>query len=157
MTSFIRPALPRDYDAILPLAGEVHAQHAAALPTVFRTDACALPRAYFDELLANDTATIYVAEVGDAIVGFAIFTVFEAPPYEILVPRRIAFVESIVVTLAHRGKGIGRGLMQAAIAWGRARGAHSLELAVWEFNREAIAFYEHLGLASVQRTMGLDL
>ena len=56
-----------------------------------------------------------------------------------------------------RGKGIGRTLVDAAMGWGRARGATALELVVWEFNQAALAFYERLGLATIHRTMRLEL
>jgi hypothetical protein len=45
--------------------------------------------------------------------------------------------------------------MHAAIAW--AKGADRLSLQVWEFNQEARAFYQQLGLETLQRTMALPL
>ena len=80
-----------------------------------------------------------------------------APPFEILVPHRTVFINSMVVTAEQRGKGIGRTLVDAAMGWGRARGATALELVVWEFNQAALAFYERLGLATIHRTMRLEL
>jgi GNAT superfamily N-acetyltransferase len=159
VTSVIREALSADYPALVPIADEVHALHAGAHPSIFRSvgSGSSLPRAYFDELLAGDASTIQVAEVEDIIVGFAIVNIFDAPPFEVLVPRRTVFIDSMVVTKAQRGKGIGRALVDVASAWGRARGATTLELTVWEFNRAAMAFYEGLGLATIHRTMKLEL
>lgn len=151
----IRAALPTDYPALASLSDEVPALHAAALPALFHPAgrASSLPPGWFDDLLSRDRATIQVADMAGTIVGFAIVEVFDAPPFEVLVPRRTVFIASMVVTAAQRGQGIGRALVAAAVAWGRTQGATALELAVWEFNQAARTFYERLGLATSQRTM----
>jgi GNAT superfamily N-acetyltransferase len=155
----IREAVPADYPALTPIADEVHALHAAAHPRIFQPvgSGSSLPQAWFDDLLAGDMSTILVAEIEHTIVGFVIANVFDTPPFEVLVPRRVVFIDSMAVTAAQRGKGIGRALLEAASAWGRAKGATNLELTVWEFNRSALAFYERLGLTTIHRTMQLDI
>ncbi len=159
MAFSIREAVPTDYPDLVPIADEVHALHAAAHPAIFRPvgSGSSLPPAYFDDLLARETSTIHVAEVTGTVVGFAIVSVFDAPPYEVLVPRRTVFVESMVVTASQRGRGIGRALLDAATVWGRAKDATDLELVVWEFNQPARALYERLGLTPIHRTMHREL
>ncbi len=155
VTYSIRDAVPTGYPALVPIADEVHTLHAAAHASIFQSveRASSLPQAHFDDLLAGDTSTIQVAEIAGRIVGFAIVSVFDAPPFEVLIPRRIVFIDNMVVTEAHRGQGIGQALLDAAIEWGRARGATTLELTVWEFNQRAKALYERLGLTTLHRTM----
>ena len=159
VTISIREAVPADDAALGRISDEVHKLHATAHPSLFRPvgSGNSLPQAYFDDLLASGTSTILVADIEDTVVGFVIANVFDAPPFEVLVPRRIVFIDSMVVTAAQRGKGIGRALVDATIAWGRSRGAAYLELTVWEFNRSARAFYEQLGLATIHSTMHLDI
>ncbi len=53
--------------------------------------------------------------------------------------------------------GIGRRLMDEAQAWASARGATSIELNVYEFNEDAIAFYERLGYRTLSRKMSKEL
>ncbi|HEY0605472.1 MAG TPA: GNAT family N-acetyltransferase [Herpetosiphonaceae bacterium] len=155
----IREAVAADYPALTPIADEVHRLHATAHPAIFQPveRASSLPQAYFDDLLSGESSTIQVAEIAGAIVGFAIVNVFDAPPFEVVVPRRIVFIDSMVVTEAQRGRGIGQALVEAAIAWGRARGATTLELTVWEFNDRARALYERLGLTTIHRTMQREI
>ena len=155
----IRETVPTDYSGLVPIAAEVHMLHYAAHPSIFQPveRASPLPRVYFDELLADDMSTIQVAEIAGAIVGFVIVKVFDTPPIETLVPRRILSINSMVVTGAQRGKGIGQALVEAAIVWGRAKGATTLELTVWEFNQRAKALYERLGLTTIYHKMQRNL
>jgi GNAT superfamily N-acetyltransferase len=155
----IREAMLSDYARLASLSDEVHALHAAAHPTIFRQveRGKSLAKGWFDELLSNDATTIQIAEVEGIIAGFAIVEVVDAPPVEILVPARTAFVQSMVVTETRRGQGIGRALIEAAKVWSRAKGATALELTVWEFNQPARTFYERLGFTSLHRTMIVEL
>ena len=52
---------------------------------------------------------------------------------------------AILVTNAERGAGLGRALMETAIAWGRAIGLAKLSLRVFPDNHPAIALYRSLG------------
>lgn len=44
-----------------------------------------------------------------------------------------------------RGQGVGRALLEAAIAWARERGAHKMTLQAWPHNHAAIGLYERAG------------
>ncbi|MFT4414310.1 GNAT family N-acetyltransferase [Fredinandcohnia humi] len=46
-------------------------------------------------------------------------------------------------------KGIGRSLLHACIEWAKKKGATSLELNVWEFNKSAISFYQSIGFETI--------
>ena len=54
-------------------------------------------------------------------------------------------MDRLYVRASHRGRGLGRDLMDEAIRLGRRSGRRSLQLGVWESNTAAIAFYEHVG------------
>ena len=58
-------------------------------------------------------------------------------------------VELLTLALArsHQGRGLGRLMLEKAFEEARARGAESVWLGVWEHNRQALAFYEHMGFA----------
>lgn len=56
-----------------------------------------------------------------------------------------AGVEDVVVDEAHRGRGVGRLLLDAAEGWARARGALRLALLADETNAPALDFYDRLG------------
>ncbi|WP_144184094.1 GNAT family N-acetyltransferase [Elioraea rosea] len=56
-----------------------------------------------------------------------------------------AGMEDVVVDAAHRGRGIGRLLLEAAEAWARERGALRVALLADETNAPALDFYDRLG------------
>jgi GNAT superfamily N-acetyltransferase len=62
-------------------------------------------------------------------------------------------IEEIAVAASHRGRGIGRLLMDRIHQWGREQGITEIELQVWKRNRQAINFYEKLGYQMWRRTM----
>lgn len=157
MDPAIRGATADDYPAILPLTEEILEQHATALPGVFQTLPCPLPEPYFRALLNDRSYNVYVAEGDKRIVGLAILTVRPSLDVPMLVPQMTATIENLVVTRAFRGQGVGKALVQACVARAKEKRAALLDLLVWEFNTEAIAFYERLGMKTLNRKMSLLL
>ncbi|MFC0598524.1 GNAT family N-acetyltransferase [Streptomyces palmae] len=78
-----------------------------------------------------------VALEGDRVCG-AIAVDYEAWNH------RLA-IRDIAVAPAHRGRGMGRGLMAQALAYGRSRGARTAWLEVTDLNAPAIRAYQRMG------------
>lgn len=108
---------------------------------------------YARHLVTEDNGTVLLAEVGSDIVGLVQLAFYEGRQAPVMKSRPYAHIGDIVVTESHRKGGVGRQLMASAEAWARERGAIDLELGVWEFNKDAIAFYEALGFHTHRRTM----
>lgn len=103
---------------------------------------------YFHEALRNDT--ILVAEVNGELVGYVQFGVVKIPEVDTR-PGDQQLHRVYVDTQLH-GRGIGRELMNAALAHPRLVEANRIFLQVWEENRTAVALYESLGFRTVGRT-----
>ena len=149
----IRPATMDDHQAIVAIAIPLQEAHAQAQPTRFRAGGRPLPEAYVRELLASPLSEILVSERDGIVTGFVILKIQDASPIEILQPRRFILVDTIAVVPLYQQQGIGRSLMQAAVAWGHNHGAQDLELTVAAFNTGAIAFYESLGFVATNARM----
>lgn len=68
--------------------------------------------------------------------------------------RHVARIE-VMVDRAHRGQGVGRALMEHAIAWARENPVLSrLTLAVFADNEPAVALYRKLGFVEEGRRVG---
>lgn len=157
MSVTIRPAVKEDYPAITTIGFETQAIHAEAYPDIFRQGVSGIPLEYFTRMIESEDTTVLVAEVEQHVVGYVFLNIHDTPPYSYLMPRRVTEISDIAVLRAYNSKGIGHHLFAASVKWAKARGAVNLELQVWEFNKNAIAFYERLGMAPLNRTMALPL
>lgn len=159
MSAAVRDATRADYDRIRELFVEGDEMNFAALPDFFRrVDATRRRRdEFFDLILADDKFSLLVADEGDSVVGFAQAHIEEARRVPNLVPRETLFIDILMVTEARRGNGVGRALMERTYAWGRERDARDVELNVYEFNAQALAFYERLGYTTSSRRMWREL
>jgi GNAT superfamily N-acetyltransferase len=107
-------------------------------------------------LLDCERAAVFVARdaggtaIGMASVQLVISTAEGAPS---------AWIEDVIVSSEHRGEGIGRALLEAALGWARARGATRAQLLVDAGNAPAQRFYEKQGWSATRlaaRRRGLD-
>jgi ribosomal protein S18 acetylase RimI-like enzyme len=154
----IREAVPSDHLDLCALFEEVDALHRAHLPSIFQQPAGpARSEEHVLGLIADPSAGLFVAQVGDRLAGLVCVLLREPPEIPLFVRRRYAVVEDLVVQDAFRRAGIGRALMEHAQRWAVAQGAGSIELGVWEFNQDAIEFYRALGYDTVSRRMSKRL
>jgi ribosomal protein S18 acetylase RimI-like enzyme len=94
--------------------------------------------------------TTLVAEDGDAIVGYV---QFGDVAIEGIDPQPSdQELHQLYVDTPLQGAGIGRALMEAALAHPRLAGAKRIYLQVWERNERAVRMYERLGFRVVGTT-----
>jgi GNAT superfamily N-acetyltransferase len=96
---------------------------------------------------------VVVAELDGAAVGLAHLQVVPAIEHE----RPVARIAALVVDAQHRGRGIGRALVEELEAEARARGCGLLFLTTSELRDDAHAFYEQLGFVQSGRRYGRTL
>ena len=154
----IRQATQADYPGLCELFAEADAYHGQAVPHVFRpANGPARTPEYIADSLANENSMLFVAESAGQVVGLVQVDIREAPDHPIMMPRRYAKVDSLVVGKEFQRSGIGQSLMKRAHEWAGERGVHEVELNVWEFNQGAIALYEKLGYKTAARRMWTTL
>jgi ribosomal protein S18 acetylase RimI-like enzyme len=151
----VRAGTAADCEQVCRLLEEVDALHSEARPDIFRRAERA--RDFLAATLASPTSALLVAEEAGEVLGALRVSIQDAPDVPALVPRRLARVSDLVVRAGARRRGIGRDLMREAHRWAARNGASAVALTVFEFNRDAIAFYEDLGYAPQSRTMARDL
>jgi len=150
----IRQATAGDYDALCAIIDEVDTLHRDRMPHIFQKPPGPVrDKEYILGLLADDNVGLFVAEAEGQVAGFVHILVRDTPPWPVLVPRRLAFVDSLAVGQEFQRRGIGRALMDRAHLWAIAKGAVDVELNVFEFNQPALAFYRALGYETSTRRM----
>ncbi|HUK64428.1 MAG TPA: GNAT family N-acetyltransferase [Dongiaceae bacterium] len=108
----------------------------------------AKPDSYWLELIRSVTEpgrhAMFVAQLADTPVGMAFGLI------DVEHPAR-AHLGGMWVDPAARGRGVGRALCDAVIAWARERGLVDIVLSVTEGNTTAQALYERQGFALTGR------
>lgn len=153
----ITAATIEDYEEVNAIVKEGQDEHAEALPHIFKKVEQAIPQSYFCELLEDPACEILIAKNNNEVIGFAVMELNESPPFDTMTPRAFAYMNDFGVKNCHQGVGIGTELFKVCMEWSKNKGAASLELNVWEFNKRAIAFYEKFEMNSISRKMSLEL
>ena len=87
------------------------------------SDAEILTRKYFKSILASESIHFFIAELDKGqIVGMLTIAVYRTPS------GIKVWIEDVVVDEAHRGKGIGKELMVAAIDYSKSLGSKEIRL-----------------------------
>ncbi len=97
-------------------------------------------RTYLERLIQNPRSATWIAEDDGIMAGFAIVDWTDQPASE-----RVAYVETLEVSPAHRGRGIASGLLRRAEASAQSAGAMLIWLHVESTNHPAIRLYRAHG------------
>lgn len=140
----IRPLNAQDFAAYHALMLQVHRLHVDHRPDCY-ADCDPFDEAGFRAMLEDEKIRAYAAEQDGEVIGLAVVRMRVTPPGTPMQPRRVAFIDDVVVDEKHRGKGVGTALLkhlrEQVMDWN----ADSLELMVWSFNAPAMRLYEKAG------------
>jgi putative acetyltransferase len=139
VTVVVRPAKPEDAAALVELGEAVGREEGGWLLSSNGWRTVAEERRYLRALKRYADAAVYVAEDGGSIVGRLSLARDPNPA-----SRHVADV-GLMVAVTHRRRGIGRALLEQAVAWARGADIRKLELHVFPWNEPAIVLYERFG------------
>ena len=135
----IRRATPADAAELVALARAVGAEPERWLITASDWRGVSEERRYLRSIRRSPHAAVFVAEASEGIV--ARLSVARDPH-----PASAHVADlGLMVARSHRGRGIGRALLEQAADWARRVGVSKLELHVFPHNEPAIALYESFG------------
>jgi len=147
----IRPATRDDVPAILDLLAD---DDLASHPEATGHGPLAPYLEAFDDIAADPNSTLYVARLGERVVGtFQLFVVRQ------LAHRggRVAQIESVHVASDVRRRGIGEAMMRFACEEARRHGCHRVQLTSNKRRVDAHRFYERLGFVPSHEGFKLPL
>jgi ribosomal protein S18 acetylase RimI-like enzyme len=154
----VEPAVEADYDALCDVVAEVDRLHVENTPDVFRArTGPARSKEWLLERIRAADRTVLVARDNGVVVGMVDVFVKAPREGEGVVPRSVAVVDDVAVREAHRRRGIGRALLEAARDWAASKGAEAMQLHVWSWNAPARELYERLGYVTRGLVMELSL
>jgi GNAT superfamily N-acetyltransferase len=156
MAALIRQAMPGDEYRVAEFAIRLFDQHVEYDPERFSTFANVdgAARFYRGRFDTPDSA-VFVAKIGDEVVGFAYLERDELNYAELL--RDGAWLHDIYVDESARAEGIGRDLIKAAAEAAKRMGAEKLLLTVAAKNAIAQQVFEKAGFRPTMVEMTLNL
>jgi len=137
----VRPAEPRDADALTRLANAVSAEPEGWLISTdgeWRTPGD--ERRYLKALRRYSHAAVFVAEAEDGGLVGRLSVARDAHPAS----AHVADL-GLMVAASHRRVGVGSALLEAAVDWAHSAGIRKLELHVFPWNEPALALYRRFG------------
>ena len=159
MTAKIRPAEPRDLEALGRLGAHLMAAHYAFDPLRFLAPREGTERGYasfLGAMLREDDTRVFVATEDETVVGYVFVALEPLSWKELRGPA--GFVHDVVVAEEARRTGVATALMDAALAWLRERGAPRVVLQTASQNDAARAlFAKRFGFRETMVEMTLEL
>lgn len=102
--------------------------------------------ASFDQLLAEPGVSIYLAEEDGQAIGYIVCKSMERPETPFTFAARYLYIDQISVRPAAQRLGAGAALIKQAQSLAKELDISKMLLDSWDFNTEAHAFFESLGV-----------
>ena len=151
----IRDAVASDYAAVSDLLFDTLLYHSEIAPDEYGPpEPPGISRDAYDAILDDENQSCVVADV-DGVVGVARTRKTASAAY---VGGLVAMTSHVHVPEEHRGKGVGRALMEAIERWAADHDVPRVQLRVSQANKDAIAFYDRIDyeLMSAMMTTRLE-
>ena len=155
----IREGNTNDYIAISNLIKEVHDLHVLNRPDVYLNVDNPFKKEQFEELLNSNNTNLFVVENTDnnELIGYSILQIMTTRNLNILIPLKFVYVDDFCIKSTYQKRGIDKMLFTHIVDYAKSNEASSIQLNVWDFNENAIKFYESLGMSTRNRRMELNI
>lgn len=101
--------------------------------------------------LSKEDNGVFIAEYQNTVVGYIFCEIInEGDGYTL-------YIDDLCVSPNARRMGVGKALMDYAASYGKSKQCRFLMLNVWEFNQNAVNFYENYGLKTRSRHLEMPL
>ena len=152
----IRHAEKKDIPSVLALLENICELHCEGRPDIFKPGT-KYSAEELEKIFADPNTPVFVADCGGEIVGY-LFAIIKRPKNNPVLRDIITlYIDDLCVAPSTRGQGVGKMLFSAAKDLAREIGAYNIDLNVWDFNKNAIKFYESLGMKPSRQIMELIL
>ncbi|MBQ6568791.1 MAG: GNAT family N-acetyltransferase [Clostridia bacterium] len=139
------------------LRRQVNELHAEGKPEIFKKGFGKELSDYIFEIFDDPQKEIIVCEREGKICGFAVLNHIIKPENPFMYERRFLDIDEFCVDEDERRKKVGAEMIDFVRQYAKDRGFDRIELNMWEFNRDALEFYEAQGFATYRRYMEIKL
>lgn len=153
----VRLARKEELDRINELRKQVNDLHVAGRPDVFKPGFSRELQDYIYAIWDDPEQDIAVAELDGKIAGFAVLHHIRRPENPFMYVRDFLDIDEFCVDASCRRRGVASAMIAFIKDYAREKGFRRLELNMWEFNQDALAFYEAAGFRTFRRYMEMML
>ena len=154
----IREAKIEDIEQIVIILEQISKIHYEKRPDIFKKKSKNEIRKNAIEMLKDKKRKIIVA-VDDTlkIYGLIIYNIKEVKEHINLRDSKVLWIEELGVDESYRKNGIGKMLMKKVEEDAKILDCKRIELNCWDFNNNAISFYERFGMRTQRRIMEKEI
>lgn len=149
----VRFAKESELDRVNELRRQVNDIHVEGKPDVFKPGFGQELRDFVKVIWNDPEQEIVVAEDDGVICGFAVLHHINKPENPFMKERDFIDIDEFCVDKDHRRKGAASEMVSFIKKFAREKGFKRIELNMWEFNQNALAFYEAAGFKTFRRYM----
>ena len=149
----VRLAREDELPRVNELRKQVNDLHVAGKPEVFKPGFSQELRDHIYTIWNDPEQDIAVAELDRRVCGFAVLHHISRPGSPFMFPRDFLDIDEFCVDADCRRRGVATAMIEFVKGYARERGFGRIELNMWEFNSDALAFYEAVGFKTFRRYM----
>ena len=142
----IRFATHPDVPGIIRLLQQVGRVHHDGRPDLFRAGAQKYGASQIIALLAKSDSPVFVAVEKDQVLGYGFCKVKDHTQDPVFRDNTELYIDDICVDETCRRQGIGKAIYEEIVRYAKMRKCHNITLNVWNFNEDAMRFYERCGM-----------
>lgn len=142
----IRKAKEQDIDKILDLLEQVNLIHHELRSDIFKINT-KYSIEELKQMLDDELNPIFVkTDDFDLVEGYAFCKTIQFINHKMMTDIKTLYIDDLCVDKDKRGKGIGKSLYQYVLNYAKDNNYYNVTLNVWNSNKDALKFYESLGL-----------
>ncbi|MCR5221365.1 MAG: GNAT family N-acetyltransferase [Lachnospiraceae bacterium] len=153
----VRFAKENELTGINELRRQLHEIHTEGKPEVFKSGFPDELRDHIYTIWNDPEQEIVVADCDGSICGFAVLNHILKPETPYMYERDYLDIDEFCVDKAYRRQNVATKMISFIKDYARDQGFGRIELNMWEFNCEALDFYEAVGFHTHRRYMEMDL
>lgn len=153
MTITIQSATVHDYQDFVSIFSLVEETHREALPRKYQKPEILFTQEEFLSLIQDQATKIFMAKDWDLNIGFILVFKKQALQKPVLRKREYIEVDTLCISPSHRKQWIGKLLLDEVEKRAQENNINDIQLTVWDFNKEAKAFYEKNGYQTINCLM----
>ncbi len=136
-----------DIEFLLDLFCELDVKHLKHLPEIKAITADKNYRRNYllENVIPDENKLLAIVEDQGKIIGTGMGIIQERKDHIVFKDLKYGLIADLVVSNKHKRKGAGKILMEFLEKELKERGCSQIELTVYQFNEEAMSFYEKLG------------